>query len=128
MSLINSTEHWLENANNRKLNMTVFLDLKKAFGTIDENILIDKLFKNGIKGKEREWFKSYLNGRKQFCSVNGQRSKTDEVLCGIPQGSSLGPLFFIVYLNDFEGCLEFSKVNMYADDTLLTKTLTRPPY
>ena len=89
MSLINSTEHWLENADNRKLNMTVFLDLKKAFDTVDHKILIDKLFKYGIKGKEREWFKSYLSGRKQFCSVNGQRSKTKEVLCGIPQGSCL---------------------------------------
>ena len=61
MSLINSTEHWLENADNRKLNMTVFLDLKKAFDTVDHKILIDKLFKYGIKGKEREWFKSYLS-------------------------------------------------------------------
>ena len=120
MSLINSTEHWLENADNRKLNMTVFLDLKKAFDTVDHKILIDKLFKYGIKGKEREWFKSYLSGRKQFCSVNGQRSKTEGALCGIPQGSCLGPLLFIVYLNDFEGCLDFSKANMYADDTHTT--------
>ena len=120
MSLINSTEHWLENADNRKLNMTVFLDLKKAFDTVDHKILIDKLFKYGIKGKEREWFQSYLSGRKQFCSVNGQRSKTEEVLCGIPQGSCLGPLLFTVYLNDFEGCLDFSKANMYADDTHTT--------
>ena len=62
MSMINSTEHWLENANNQKLNMAVFLDLKKTFDMVDHRILIDKLFKYGIKGKEREWFKSYLNG------------------------------------------------------------------
>ena len=120
MSLINSTEHWLENADNRKLNMTVFLDLEKAFDTLDHKILIDKLFEYGIKRKEREWFKSYLSGRQQFCSVNGQRSKTEGVLCGIPQESCLGPLLFIVYLNDFEGCLDFSKANMYADDTHTT--------
>ena len=120
MSLINSTEHWLENADNRKLNMTVFLDLKKAFDTVDLKILIDKLFEYGIKGKEREWFKSYLSGRKQFCSVNGERSKTEGVVCGIPQGSCLGPLLFIVYLNDFEGCLDFSKANVCADDTQTT--------
>ena len=112
MSLINSTEHWLENADNRKLNMTVFLDLKNAFDTVDRKILMNKLFKYGIKGKERGWFKSYLSGRKQFCSVNGQRSKTEGVLCGIPQGSCLGPLLFIVYLNDFEGCLDFPKANI----------------
>ena len=86
----------------------------------DHKILIDKPFKYGIKGKEREWFKSYLSGRKQFCSVNRQRLKTKEVLSGIPQGSCLGPLLFIVYLNDFEGCLDFSKANMYADDTHTT--------
>ena len=120
MSLINSTEHCHESADNRKLKMTVFLDLKKAFDTVDHTILIDKLFKYGIKGKDREWFKSYLDGRKQSCSVNGQRSTAKEVLCGIPQGSCLGPLLFIVYLNDFEGCLDFSKANMYADDTHTT--------
>ena len=80
--------------------MTVILDLKKAFDMVDHKILIDKLFKYGIKGKERESFKSYISGRKQFCSVNGQRSNTKEVLCGIPQGSCLGPLLFIVHLND----------------------------
>ena len=100
--------------------MTVLLDLKKAFDTVDHKILIEELFKYGIKGKERKWFKSYLNGRKQFCSVNGQRSKTEEVLCGIPQGSRLGLLLFIVYLNDFEDCLDFSEANMYADDTHTT--------
>ena len=72
--------------------------------------MIDKLLKYGIKGKEREWFKSYLSGRQQFCSVNGQRSKTEGVLCGIPQGSCLGPLLFIV---------DQSK-HAYADDTHTT--------
>ena len=120
MPLVNSTEHWLENADNQRLNMKVFLDLKKAFDTVDHNILIDKLFKYGIKGREREWFKSYFSGRKQFCSVNDHRSKTEEVLCGIPQGLCLGPLLFVVYLDDFEGCLDFSKANMYADDTHTT--------
>ena len=100
--------------------MTIFLDLKKVFDTADHKILIDKLTKYGIKGKEIQWFQSYLRGRKQFCSVNGQRSRIEKVICSIPQGSFLGPLLFIVYLNDFESCLEFSKANMYADDTHTT--------
>ena len=84
---------------------------------MDHKILIDKLMKYGIKEKEIQRFQSYLRGRTQFCSGNGQRSRIEEVICGIPQGSCLGPLLFIVYLNDFESCLEFSKANMYVDDT-----------
>ena len=68
ISHINSTEHWLENTAIRLLIMTVFLDLQKAFDSVDHIILIDKLCKDGIKGKERKWFNSYLNGRKQFFS------------------------------------------------------------
>ena len=64
--------------------MTVFLDQTKAFDMVDHKILIDKPLIYGIKGKEREWSKTYLSGRGQFCSVNGHRSKTEEVLCGIP--------------------------------------------
>ena len=120
--MTNSTEHRLENAGNRKLSMTIFLDLTKTFDTVDHKILIDKFVKYAVKGKEREWFKSHLSGRKQFCSVNGQRSDTEEVVCRIPQGSCLGPLLFIVYLNDFKGCLDFSKANMYADDSHTTIT------
>ena len=71
--------------------------------TAVHKILIDKLAKYGVKGKKREWFKSYLNGRKQFWSVNGQKSETEEVVCVIPQGSCFVPLLFFIYLNDFNG-------------------------
>ena len=64
-----------------------------------------------------EWFKSYLGGRKQFCTLNDHKSGIEEVIYGIPQGSCLGPLLFIMYLSEFESCLEFTKANMYADDT-----------
>ena len=60
---------------------------------------------------------TYLQNRQQYCSLNGKKSKKMEVTCGIPQGSCLGPLLFIVYLNDFERCLKYSKANIYADDT-----------
>ena len=96
--------------------MTIFLDLGKALDTVDHKILIDKLFKDGIKGKEREWFKLYLSRRSRFYSVNVQRLKSAEILCDIFQGTYLGPLLFIVYLSDFEGFSDFSKANMYADD------------
>ena len=64
--------------------------------------------------------KSYLHNRQQYCSLNGKNSRKREVTCGIPQGSCLGPLLFILYLNDFERCLKYSKANIYADDTNAT--------
>jgi len=76
--------------------------------------------KYSIKGTGIGRFSSYLNGRKQFCTVNGQRSRIEKVICGIPQGSCLDPHLFIIYLNDFESCLDFSKADMYADETHTT--------
>ena len=74
----------------------------------------------GIRGIPGNWFKSYLHNRQQCCSLNGKESKKREVTCGIPQASCLGPLLFILYLNDFERCLKYSKANIYADDTNIT--------
>ena len=91
--------------------MIVFLDLNKAFDTVDHKILIDILFTYGIKGKEIEWFESYLVDENSSILL---RPKAAETLWDIPQGSCLGPLLFI---DDFEGCLGFSKANTYADET-----------
>ena len=106
----------------KQLNLAIFLDLKKAFDTVDHRILIKKLGAYGIRGISGGWLTSFLTSRKQFCSVNGQKSEARLVTCGIPQGSCLGPLLFIIYLNDFEKCLDFSRASMYADDTHVTLT------
>ena len=82
--------------------------------------MLKKLGRYGIRNTAGNWFQSYLDQRKQFCLVNGQRSITSEVMCGIPQGSCLGPLFFIVYLNDLEKYLKYSQASIYADDTNVT--------
>ena len=82
--------------------------------------MVEKLMSYGIRGIPGNWFKSYLHNRQQYCSLNGKKSKNREVTCGIPQGSCLGPLLFILYLNDFERCLKYSKANIYADDTNIT--------
>ena len=119
-SLICSTDYWYENIDHKKLNLTIFLDLKKAFDTVDHRIMVEKLTSYGIRGIPGNWFKSYLHNRQQYCSLNGKKSKNREVTCGIPQGSCLGPLLFILYLNDFERCLKYSKANIYADDTNIT--------
>ena len=76
--------------------------------------------KYGIKRKEIECFKSYLSGRKQYCTGNGHKSRIEEVTFGISSRIMLRPLLSIVYLYNFESCFEFSKANMYADDTQTT--------
>ena len=97
-SLISSTDHWHENMDNNKMNLAIFLDLRKAFYTVDHNILIKKLNSYGIVDGTGGWFECYLSNRTQFCTLNGNKSKQRKVTCGIPQGSCLGPLF-IIYLN-----------------------------
>ena len=78
-----------------------------------------KLDLYSLKGKELNWFKSYLENRRQYCKVNGKVSKTEVINYGVPQGSCLGPLLFLVYINDLPNGLEKSNVSMYADDTCL---------
>ena len=121
-SLIDSTDYWYENIDNKHLNLAIFLDLKKAFDTVDHKILLEKLGKYGIRELSGDWFKSYLESRRQYCAASGYESRPRTVTCGIPQGSCLGPLLFIIYLNDFEKCLKVSKAGMYADDTHVTLT------
>ena len=119
-SLLSVTDTWFSNIDKRKLNISIFLDLKKAFDTVDHGILLSKLSKYGAVGTPLRWFASYLTDRKQYCQINGHKSCLKNVLCGIPQGSCLGPLLFILYANDFEQCLEKCTANMYADDTSAT--------
>ena len=78
---------------------TVFIDLKKAFDTVDHDILLQKLEKYGVIGLEHTWFSSYLKNRRQLCRVNGVASNMEEIKCGVPQGSCLGPLLFLIYIN-----------------------------
>ena len=119
-SLLNVTDLWFSNIDKRKINISVFLDLKKAFDTVDHRILISKLSKYGIMGTPLRWFTSYVTDRKQYCQIDGHKSSLKTVHCGIPQGSCLGPLLFILYINDFKHCLTKCTTNMYVDDTSVT--------
>ena len=98
----------------------MFIDLKKAFDTVNHDILLKKLEKYGINGLELDWFTSYLQERKQFCKVNSTSSSINAISCGVPHGSCLGPLLFLVYINDLPFCLNKGKVTMYADDTAIS--------
>ena len=111
-----------EYTDHKQLNLAIFLDLKKAFDTVDHKILLEKLRKYGIRELFGDWFQSYIENRRQYCATNGYESRSKTVACGIPQGSCLGPLLIIIYLNDFEKCLKVSKAGMYADDTHVTVT------
>ena len=104
------------------IGIAVFIDLKKAFDTVDHAILLKKLACYGVKSKELDWFKSYLSNRNQYCYANGAFSSKNIIKYGVPQGSILGPLLFLIYINDLPGCLSHSVPNMYADDTNISSS------
>ena len=119
-ALLKATNNWLLNIDKGNYNLALFLDLKKAFDTVDHNILLRKLEYYGIIHKELNWHTSYLSDRLQCCKIDGQISSKLKVRLGIPQGSCLGPLLFLVYINDLPQCLANSEPDIYADDTSLT--------
>ena len=99
------------------------MDLSKAFDTLDHNILLNKLHYYGIKGKELDWFKSYLTNRFQFVEIDGTISDTNLLTTGVPQGSVLGPLLFLIYMNDIETVSETFKAILFADDSTFITTI-----
>ena len=106
--LLKNTDDWYNGLDLGKLVGLVFIDLKKAFDTVDHEILCQKLVHYGVQQRELAWFKSYLTNRKQFCRVNGVNSKTEDIDVGVPQGSCLGPLLFLIYINDLPQAVQNS--------------------
>ena len=118
--LLKSTDDWYANMDKGRFTATVFIDLKKAFDTVDHDILLQKIGEYGVIGLEHIWFSSYLKNRRQLCKVNGVASNMGEINCGVPQGSFLGPFLFLIYINDLPFSLKSSEVTMYADDTSIS--------
>ena len=95
----------------------VFVDIKKASDTVDHKILIRKHEHYKVRGTAKDWFYLYLANRKQVVSINNHNSTIQEILAGVPQGSVLGPLLFLIYINDLHNWIKYSRTYPFADDT-----------
>ena len=101
----------------------IYLDYAKAFDKVDHEILLKKLYAYGIRGNLFKWIRSYLCDREQTVVINGKSSTPAKVISGVPQGTVLGPIFFIIYLNDINSCIQHSVVSSFADDTRIKRTI-----
>ena len=95
----------------------MFLDLSKAFDTVNHKILIEKLYKYGIRSNAHDWLISYLSNRNQLVEVSGHKSEPLKITSGVPQGSVLGPILFLIYMNDIANSSRLVKFLLFADDT-----------
>ena len=95
----------------------IFIDLSKAFETVDHHILISKLEHYGIRGTALRWLESYLSGRQQYVEFNGICSESCQIKCGVPQGCLLGPLLFLLYMNDMSNLSKAVDFILFAGDT-----------
>ena len=119
-ALLETTNNWSINIDNGLLNGVLLIDLKKAFDTINHEIILRKLANYGVDPNALRFFASYLGNRAQKCTVNGALSSVSKLTCGVPQGSIMEPLFFLIYINDLPNYLDISCAKMFADDTNIT--------
>ena len=116
-ALIQITESIRNSIRNNEFDCGIFIDLKKSFDTVNHSILVSKLNHYGVRGKAYDFFHSYLSYREQFVCINGHKSDSLPITCGVPQGSILGPLLFLLYINDLPNTSKLLSFHLFADDT-----------
>ena len=116
-ALMQITEKIKESIDKGKYGCGIFIDLRKAFDTVNHKILLMKLEHYGIRESALLWFAAYLNKRKQFVTINGENSELRELSCGVPEGSVLGPLLFLIYISDLPNISNKLDIFLFADDT-----------
>ena len=118
-ALISLVESIKKEIDNQKFVYGIFIDLQKAFDTVDHDVLIQKLNYYGVRGIANHWFCSFLKNRNQYVSLSGVSSHVKQITCGVPQGSTLGPLLFLIYINDLHKIFTKATIHHFADDTNL---------
>ena len=121
-ALLKAQSLLLESLNKNQISLLLFIDFSKAFDMVEHQILLKKLYHYGIRGTALNWLRSYLDNREQFVSVNGKDSSIKQIKYGVPQGSILGPLLFVIYINDIPNISNFAKFILYADDANIIVT------
>ena len=118
--IIHLLNHCADNHNiySNNLTLATFCDLSKAFDIIDHDILLHKLKHCGLRGVVNNWFRSYLSDRKQFVEYKTEKSSLQTIICGVPQGSILGPLLYLIYVNDIQNSCD-GNILSFADDTTM---------
>ena len=120
LALIKFTDNKMKYLDQGNYCISIFVDMTKAFDTVDHDILLEKMNRYGIRGHENNFFRSHLENRCQYTVINGATSTIENIRCGVPQGSVLGPLFFAIYINDLYKSVGRDFIRLFADDTVST--------